>query len=151
MPEELFFEDIQVGDKGTTAGRTVTEADIVNFAGLSGDYNPIHVDAAFARGTLFQKRLAHGLLVLAMASGLYTQCEMNLRSKANLIAAMDIQWRFLKPVFIGDTIHVAVEVVEKRETRKPDRGIVIQKRTVVNQQGEAVQEGLVTSMFRRRP
>lgn len=148
--EHKFFEDICVGDKDKTAGRTITEADIVNFAGLSGDFNPIHIDAQFAEKTFFKKRIAHGILIFSVASGLFTQCKMNIAMKENVIALMQIDWRFAKPVFIGDTIHLQVEVIEKKETSKTDRGIVIIKRTVVNQNDEVVQHGDVTMMIRRK-
>ena len=148
--EPKFFEDICVGDKDKTVGRTITEADIVNFAGLSGDFNPIHIDKHFAEKTFFKKRIAHGILVFSVASGLFTQCEMNSSMKENVIALMQIDWKFAKPVFIGDTIHLEVEVMEKKETSKTDRGIVLIKRTVVNQDNEVVQHGDVTMMIRRK-
>jgi len=145
-----FFEDLAVGDQDVTAARTITEADIVNFAGLSGDFNPIHMDATFAQGTPFKQRIAHGLLVLSVASGLFTQCRLNISIKPNLLALMEINWRFLKPVFIGDTIHVQAEVIEKRTTSKTDRGIIVNRRTVINQQGQAVQQGDILLLLRRR-
>jgi acyl dehydratase len=149
--DQKYFEDLQIGDQDQTVGRTITEADIVNFAGLSGDFNPIHMDQSFAEKTFFKKRIAHGILVFAVASGLFTQSEMNTFIKKSVIALMEIKWKFLKPVFIGDTIHLEVVITEKKETGKPDRGIVVVKRTVVNQNGDAVQEGDVIMMIRRRP
>ena len=149
--DQKYFEDLQTGDRDRTVGRTITEADIVNFAGLSGDFNPIHMDRAFAEKTFFKKRIAHGILVFSVASGLFTQSEMNTFMKKSVIALMEIKWKFLKPVFIGDTIHLEVEIIEKKETSKPDRGIVVVKRTVVNQDGDAVQEGDIIMMIRRRP
>ncbi|MBL0699889.1 MAG: MaoC family dehydratase N-terminal domain-containing protein [Desulfosarcina sp.] len=149
--DQKYFEDLQLGDRDQTVGRTITEADIVNFAGLSGDFNPIHMDQAFAEKTLFKKRIAHGILVFSVASGLFTQSEMNTFMKKSVIALMEIKWKFLKPVFIGDTIHLEVKIIEKKETSKPDRGIVIVKRTVVNQKGDTVQEGDIIMMIRRRP
>lgn len=149
--DQKYFEDLQLGDQDQTVGRTITETDIVNFAGLSGDFNPIHMDQSFAEKTFFKKRIAHGILVFSVASGLFTQSEMNTFMKKSVIALMEIKWKFLKPVFIGDTIHLEVEIIEKKETSKPDRGIVILKRTVVNQKGDAVQEGDIIMMIRRRP
>ncbi|MCD6186182.1 MAG: MaoC family dehydratase N-terminal domain-containing protein [Deltaproteobacteria bacterium] len=148
---QKYFEDLQLGDQDQTAGRTITEADIVNFAGLSGDFNPIHMDQVFAEKTFFKKRIAHGILVFSIASGLFTQCEMNTFMKKSVIALMEIKWKFLKPVFIGDTIHLEVEIIEKKKTSKPDRGIVLVKRTVLNQDGDAVQEGDVIMMIKRKP
>ena len=149
--EEKYFEDLQVGDSDRTGGRTVTEADIVNFAGLSGDFNPIHMDESHASRTFFKQRIAHGLLVLSVASGLFTQSEMNLSIKPNVMALMDIKWRFLNPVFIGDTVHMQIEITEKKETSKDDRGIIVTKRTVVNQKEDEVQQGEVMMMIKRRP
>ena len=77
MSETKYFEDLNVGDRTTSAARTVTEADIVNFAGLSGDYNPIHIDETFAENSPFKQRIAHGLLVLSIASGLFTNTDLN--------------------------------------------------------------------------
>ncbi|WP_028490803.1 MaoC family dehydratase [Thermus islandicus] len=145
----MYFEDFEVGQKFSTAGRTVTEADIVNFAGVSGDYNPIHTDAEHAKGTPFGQRIAHGLLVLAMLTGLRQRTGV---TEGTLIAWMEIRnYRFLKPVFIGDTVRGETEIVEKRETSKPDRGILVQRVRVLNQRGEVVQEGEFVTMVRRRP
>lgn len=146
-----FFDDLEVGESSRTAARTITEADVVNFAGLSGDFNPIHVDEVYAQGTPFKQRICHGLLVLSVASGLFTHCEMNLAIKESLIALLDVQWRFLKPVFPGDTVHVVAEVKEKKEVSKPERGIVKLERTVYNQRGEIVQQGETALMLRKKP
>jgi len=145
-----FFDDLQVGEKEKTVGRTITEADLVNFAGLSGDFNAVHMDKEFAKNTFFGKRIAHGILVFAVASGLFTQSRMNISIKENVLALMEINWKFLKPVFIGDTIHLEVEIMEKKETSKSDRGVAIKRRTVVNQNGDIVQQGDVALMVRRK-
>ncbi|WP_117237812.1 MaoC family dehydratase [Thermus sediminis] len=145
----MYFEDFEVGQRFVTAGRTVTEADIVNFAGVSGDYNPIHTDAEHAKETSFGQRIAHGLLVLAMLTGLRQRSG---HFEGTLIAWLEVRnYRFLKPVFIGDTVHGETEILEKRETSKPDRGILVQRVRVVNQRGEAVHEGEFVTMVRRRP
>jgi acyl dehydratase len=144
----LYFEDFQVGQRFTTPARTVTEADIVHFAGISGDYNPIHTDAEFARSTLFGARIAHGLLVLSMLTGLRQRSG---HFEGTIIAWLEIRnYRFLKPVFIGDTVHGETEILEKRETSRPDRGILVQKVRVLNQKGEVVQEGEFVTMVKRR-
>jgi acyl dehydratase len=144
----LYFEDFQVGQRFTTPARTVTEADIVNFAGVSGDFNPIHTDAEFARSTPFGVRIAHGLLVLSMLTGLRQRSG---HFEGTLIAWLEIRnYRFLKPVFIGDTVHGETEILEKRETSRPDRGILVQKVRVLNQKGEVVQEGEFVTMVKRR-
>jgi acyl dehydratase len=144
----LYFEDFQVGQRFTTPARTVTEADLVNFAGVSGDYNPIHTDAEFAKTTPFGQRIAHGLLVLSMLTGLRQRTG---QFEGTLIAWLEIRsYRFLKPVFIGDTVHGETEILEKRETSKPDRGLLVQRVRVLNQRGEVVQEGEFVTLVRRR-
>ena len=150
MFEIKYFEDLNVGDKSISSARTVTEADIVNFAGLSGDYNTIHIDREFAQQTPYKQRIAHGILVLSIGSGLFTNSDLNISMRKNVIALMEIKCRFLKPVFIGDTIHVEAVITEKKETKKPDRGIVIMERTICNQKDEAVQTLDAILMIRRR-
>lgn len=148
-----YFGDLEVGDAMETKARTVTEADVVNFCGVSGDFNSLHTDADAMRDSAFGQRVAHGALVLAIATGLRAQAGA---FEGTLIAFAGIRsWRFELPVFIGDTIRVRNEIVELRETSKPDRGIVIQRVHVVrgrSAQGgdEIVQQGEVISMVRRR-
>jgi acyl dehydratase len=126
----------------------VTEADLVNFAGVSGDFNPIHTDEEYAKETPFGRRVAHGLLVLAMLTGLRLRTGV---FEGTLIAWLEIRrYRFLKPVFIGDTIRGETEIAEKRETSKPDRGVVVQRVRIYNQKGEAVQEGEFVTLVRRK-
>jgi len=144
----LFFEDLQVGMAWDTPARTVTEADLVNFAGVSGDFNPLHTDAEYAKTTPFGQRIAHGLLVLSIATGLRQRLGLMDRS---LIGFMEIRsWRFKKPVFIGDTVRVRTEIAELRPTSKPDRGVVVQAVKVLNQRDEIVQEGEFVLMVRTK-
>jgi acyl dehydratase len=145
--ERQYFEDIRVGDEYLSPGRTVTEADIVAFAGLSGDYNVLHTDAEFMKSSIFGERIAHGLLGLAIQSGLGTRAMP--RPFATL-AFLGIRWRFKGPIKIGDTVKVQIKVTDKRETSKPDRGIVVLLRSVLNQRGEIVQEGETDIMVERR-
>ena len=145
MSDKLFFEDLQVGDEWTTPARTITEADVVNFAGLSGDFNALHMNEEFAKGTIFGRRIAHGLLGLSISSGLVIQT-----IRTAIMAFLGIEWRFLKPIFFSDTIHVVVRVEEKRTTKKPGRGIVTWGRKIVNQHGEVVQEGVSKTMVAMR-
>ena len=145
--ERQYFEEIQVGDEYVSPGRTVTEADIVAFAGLSGDYNVLHTDAEYMRTSIFGERIAHGLLGLAIQSGLGTRA---LPRPFATLAFLGLRWRFKAPIKIGDTIKVRIKVTDKRETSKPDRGIVVLQRTVVNQRGEVVQEGETDTMVERR-
>jgi len=146
-PSRQYFEDIEVGDEYLSPGRTVTETDIVTFAGLSGDYNVLHTDAEFMKGSIFGERIAHGLLGLAISSGLGTRAMA--RPYATL-AFLGLRWRFKGPIKIGDTIKVRMKVTAKRETSKPDRGIVTVQRNVLNQRGEVVQEGDTELMVERR-
>ena len=145
--DRQYFEDIQIGEEYLSPGRTVTEADIVAFAGLSGDYNVLHTDAEFMKRSLFGERIAHGLLGLAIQSGLGTRA---MPRPFATMAFLGLRWRFKGPIKIGDTIKVRIKVTDRRETSKPDRGIVVLQRSVVNQHGEVVQEGETDVMVERR-
>ena len=143
-----YFEEIQPGDEYLSPGRTVTEADIVAFAGLSGDYNVLHTDAELMKTSIFGERIAHGLLGLSISSGLGARAVP--RPFATM-AFLGLRWRFKGPIRIGDTVKVRLRVTDKRETSKPDRGIVTVQRTLLNQRGEVVQEGETELMVERRP
>lgn len=144
----LYFEDMTVGQTWTTAGRTVTEADVVNFCGVSGDFNWIHIDAEATKASPFGQRIAHGLLVLSMATGLRMQSGL---FTGTVLAFMGIEnWQFKQVVLIGDTIRSRVEVVEAKATSKPDRGVVKQRVQILNQRDEVVQEGYFVTMMKRR-
>jgi acyl dehydratase len=142
-----YFEDIEVGEEYESPGRTVTETDIVLFAGLSGDYNVLHTDAEFMKTSIFGERIAHGLLGLAIQSGLFTRAA---RPYATL-AFVGLRWKFKGPIKIGDTIRVRARVAAKRELSKPDRGLITLERAVLNQRDEVVQEGETDLMVERRP
>ena len=139
-----YFEDFQAGDKIVTRGRTITEADIVMFSALSGDWHPLHTDVEYARKGPFKERIAHGFLVLSVASGLLPLSEIA------IIAFYGIdKLRFLAPVKLLDTIHVDFETVEKQE--KDERGgVVTFRQTVRNQRGEEVAVGTMRTMIARR-
>src|SRR2546425_4029340 len=107
----LFFDDIEVGQEWESLGRTVTETDIVNYAGLSGDFNPIHMDHEFAKTTLYRRPIAHGLLVLGISSGLGITAPP-MRTLAFLALR---EWHFRAPVFIGDTIRLRTKILKKEE------------------------------------
>ena len=144
----LYFEEFEVGQKFTTAGRTVTEADIVAFAGLSGDYNQIHVDAEYSRHTPVGRRVAHGLLGLSIASGLAVQTGI---LEGTIIAFREINgWRFVKPVFIGDTIHVDLEVLETKNLSRIGAGVVLIGLDVRNQNDETVMKGTWAALIALR-
>ncbi len=142
-----FFEDFAIGEKIVTQGRTITEADIVNFAGLSGDYNRIHTDAAFAAENQFGQRVAHGMLVQSVATGLAVQTGF---IKDTVIAFRELSCKFSLPIFIGDTIHVVLEITELKALRRLGGGNVVLKVTVLNQNGKAVQRGSWTMLVKSR-
>ncbi len=145
----MFFEEFAVGQKVRTAGRTVTETDIVGFAGLSGDFNQIHVDAAYARTVPFGQRVAHGLCVLSIASGLAVQTGI---MEGTVLAFREInEWKFSLPVFIGDTIHVEMEVVELKAIPRLGGGNVTISLEVQNQDGKAVHKGRWTVLMMSQP
>ena len=144
---ERFFDAFEIGEQFTSGERTVTEKDIVQFAEVSGDRHPLHLDEAYAKRTRFGSRIAHGLLGLSMASGLWLQ--LGLLGK-NLIAFLDLEWKFLAPVYIGDRLRVAVSVVGKKETRREDQGILLLAAIFLNQKNEPIQEGKWTLLVRRK-
>ncbi len=141
-----YFDDIQVGEEYESPGRTVTETDIVLFAGLSGDYNVLHTDAEFMKKSIFGERIAHGLLGLAIQAGLFTRATQAYAT----LAFVGLRWRFKAPIKIGDTIRLRARVIDKRETSRPDRGLVVVERKVLNQRDEVVQEGETDLMVERR-
>jgi acyl dehydratase len=145
----LFWEEWEVGKSFTSAARTVTESDIVMFAGISGDYNPLHINEEYCKKTQFGTRIAHGPLVYAIAAGLLFQLHLY---DDTLIAFLGFEnLRFTKPVKIGDTIHAKVTVTEVTETSKPDRGVMKRLLQVINQNGEVVQEGIQAFLLHKKP
>ncbi len=143
----LFFEDLQVGDEYTSPGRTVTEADVVIFAGLSGDYNVLHTDAEHMKSSIFGERIAHGLLGLSIQHGLLTR-GMPACAEERFQA---LKWKFRGPIKIGDTLHVRARIVGKKESAESRWGLVTMERQVVNHRGELVQEGETEHLVCRRP
>jgi acyl dehydratase len=146
-PLRRYFDEIEVGEEYESPGRTVTETDIVIFAGLSGDYNILHTDAEFMKQSTFGERIAHGLLGLSIQAGLFTRAALPYAT----IALTDLRWKFKGPIKIGDTIRVRARVSGKKETSKPDRGVITVERRVLNQRDELVQEGETDLMVERRP
>lgn len=135
--EPLGFHEVEIGDKWESPARTVTETDIVSFAGLTGDYNALHIDHEFARQTPFQKPIAHGLLGISYAAGLSSRSPY----MKTLAFVRILEWQFLAPVFIGDTIHVRTEVESKELRGRGKRGLIVWKKEIVNQEGKVVQQG----------
>jgi acyl dehydratase len=145
--EPLYFEDFEIDREYVTRSRTITEADVVAFAGLSGDFNPLHTDEEFAKKTMFGTRIAHGLLGLSIASGLINQMGI---AEGTVMAFLGMTWNFKGALKFGDTITVRQRVADRRETSKQDRGILRMAISVINQHGEVVQEGEHTLMIKRR-
>jgi len=148
-PRGMYFGDFQPGQQVITAGRTISEADIVAFAGLSGDFNQMHVDAAYSKASFFGQRVAHGLLVLSIASGLMVQTGV---LEGTVIAFREIEnWKFSKPVFIGDTVYALLEVTETRPMRRLGGGSVTIDVSVKNQNDDTVMKGSLIVLVAERP
>lgn len=137
-PRGLYFEEFQIGDTVESVGRTVTETDIVNYAALSGDYNLIHTDAEYSRQQLFGQRVAHGLLILSIASGMAVRLGF---MEETVMAFRGLEWRFTAPVFIGDTVRLRVTVEGTRPMARLGGGLVTFKMEVLNQRAEVVNRG----------
>jgi len=148
QPKGWYFEELEVGSVIQGPGRTITETDIVSFAGLSGDYNPLHTDAEFAKTALFGERIAHGLLVLAVASGLAWRSGF---SEGTVDAFIGLDWKFRAPVRIGDTVRIEFEVKKKKAMPRLGGGFVTFSITILNQKDETVQKGDWTLLIRSRP
>lgn len=137
MSEALRYEEIDVGLEYETPGITVAEHHVLGFAGLTGDFYALHVDDDYARAIGYPGRVAHGLLGLALADGLKNRAAVRLAA----IVSLGWRWKFTGPILIGDRVGARIRVVAKRETKKPDRGIVTIEVTLTNQRGETVQQG----------
>jgi acyl dehydratase len=142
-----YWEDVEVGDSYVTPSRTVTETDVVMFAGLTGDYMPFHVDEEAAKQTIYGGRIAHGLMGLAYMQGMKTWVDTGIASMGSLGWTID----FRHPIRIGDTLTAHFDVASKRPTSKPDRGILFVACRLLNQDGTLLQDGEHRRMVRRRP
>lgn len=136
---ETFYEDIVVGAEHVSPGKTITEADVVGFAALSGDWFPLHTDEEFSKRGPFKTRIAHGLLGLALTEGLKFRIPEFMRMA--YLASLYWNYRFTKPILIGDTVHLKVRFDSKRMTKNPERGLVVEYVSMVNQRDEVVGEG----------
>ena len=144
----MFFEEFTIGQNIITSGRTITESDIVSFAGISGDYNQIHTDSEFSKGTPFGQRVAHGLLGLSIASGLAMRTGV---LEGTVIAFREINnWKFSNPIYIGDTIHVELNILETKAIPRLGGGSVIIELVVKNQHNETTMKGTWTALVASR-
>lgn len=149
--EKSYLEDFEVGEKAVSPGRTVTEADIVMFAGISGDWDELHTNAEFMKNSPFGQRIAHGMLTVSIASGLALRTRGRPPIEVLAFLGMD-KVRLTAPVFIGDTIRVESEVIEARPSKSsPRAGILKFKNTVKNQRDEDVATWEVALMVSMRP
>jgi acyl dehydratase len=145
----MWFEEFEVGQQVITPGRTITEGDIVAFAGLSGDYNQIHTNAEFSRQTPFGQRVAHGLLSLSITSGLAMRTGV---LEGTVIAFREINnWKFSSPVFIGDTIHAELNIVETKPIPRLKGGSIVIEFVVKNQRDEVTMKGTWNALVASKP
>jgi acyl dehydratase len=147
-PRGRYWDEFREGETFTTAARTVTEAAVDAFAGLSGDFNPLHTDEEAARQTPMKGRIAHGMLVLSVATGLANQLGLFEGTTLALLGMDRLKWT--APVRPGDTIHVELAIRQKKESSKPDRGVLVTGATVVNQRGEPVMTAEWTTLMARQ-
>lgn len=138
---DLYFDDIVEGFRFETGGRTITEADIVNFAGVSGDFHKLHMDAQYAeRHTPHGERIAHGMLVVSITTGLIGRSDFMRAIETSTLGVKELRCAFKKPVFIGDTIRVSAEIIGRSESKAGNRGTIQMLRKVLNQHDETVVE-----------
>jgi acyl dehydratase len=146
-PSAKFYDDFHVGESWISPGRTITEADVMMFAGLTGDYNPIHTDEEFAKTTIFGGRILHGPAGFAIATGLESRLGIK---DGTAIAFLGMTWDLRLPIKIGDTIRVHEKVAAMRESKKPTQGLVTFDVSIVNQRGEVAQDGQWKILMMRR-
>lgn len=144
-----YFEEFEVGMNFISPGRTITESDIVSFAGLSGDYTQIHTDAEFSKNTPVGQRVAHGLLGLSIASGLAVRTGV---LEGTVIAFREIiEWKFVKPIFIGDTVRVSLQVLETKVLPRLGGGAVNIELRLFNQNDDVVMKGIWKVLVASKP
>jgi acyl dehydratase len=144
----LYLEDFQLNVMQRTGERTIVAGDIEQFAGLVGDFNPLHMDEEFSRQSIFGTRVAHGPLVLSAAIGLMTQLGW---IDGTTLGLLDLSWKFRGPVRLGDTIYANVTPLEARPSKTPGRGLLKVGFDVLNQRDEVVQTGSAVLLMQRRP
>ena len=145
--KSLYFEDFSVGRLFTSDIRVITAADVDQFAELSGDTNPIHVDSEFARDSIYGERIVHGLLTLSVVSGLAVELGI---AERTTIAFKSLDWRFKKAVAVGDSIQAEFKVIDRRALPGQAGGLVVFRIRVVNQEGALVQTGRWSLVIKSR-
>jgi len=147
-PHGYYFEEVATGQKFITRGRTITEADIVQFAALTGDYNPMHTDAEYMKAHQMGERIAHGMLTLSYAVGLMYQLGFMERT---VVAFRGLEMKFSLPVFIGDTMHTEITIGEKKEMRRLNSGVITAEVKIINQDGKTIQSGTMELLLAMKP
>ena len=147
MEKSRYFEELIVGENFRSPTRTIAEYDLYVFAGLTGDLTDFHISTEAAKNSVFGQRAAHGMLLISIANGLYNRIGI---TDETGMALAGVEWRFLAPGFIGDTVHLVAAVKEKREVSKKDRGLVFWDARLVKQDGTTMCQGQMIRMVRRR-
>lgn len=147
-PRGLYFEEFELGQTLITRGRTITESDLVQFAALTGDYNPLHTDAIYAASTPMTQRVAHGILTVSYALGQAYQLGILERT---VLAFREIEMKFSLPVYIGDTVHAELTVTETKEAARLGGGVVTLAMKIINQDGKTVQKGSLKLLMMAQP
>jgi len=147
MARGTYFSDFSVGDTFKSVGRTVTESDVCTFAGLSGDFNPLHTDATFAAKTPFGQRIAHGMLIASISTGLGQTLGI---FEGTTLALMEQSFKYKAPVFFGDTVHMQLIVEAVKPSSKGGKGVVSFRSEIIKQDDTIVNIGTWTVMFRDR-
>ena len=147
-PMGYYFDEVEIGTEYVTRGRTITESDIVQFAALTGDYNPMHTNDEYMKSHPMGQRVAHGMLTLSYAVGQIYQLGFMERT---VIAFRSVEMKFSLPVFVGDTLHTVVKIAEKKEARRLGGGSVVAEVKIINQDGKTVQSGSMTLILAATP
>jgi acyl dehydratase len=142
-----FFEDYIEGEEFITPSRTITEVDVVNFANISGDFHPLHMDEEYARKSIHKGRIAHGSLITAIATGLMARLGL---WEATAMANLGYEWKFHAPVKLGDTITVRLKIAQKKETKRTDAGVIEREINIFNQRDELVVSGRSRFLIKRK-
>jgi len=137
MSQGLYLEEFEIGKEYISQGRTITDADVVNFAGVSGDFNPLHTDEEFCKKGVFGKRIAHGALGFAISTGLSNQMGLFF---GTTIAFIECTVKYTAPLIIGDTVHIIIVPTAINVSSKPGRGILKQDLKLINQDGSVIME-----------
>jgi acyl dehydratase len=148
MPKGMYFSEYEVGQKFVTGRRTITEADVVSFAGLSGDFNPLHTDRVFAESTPYGQRIAHGMLIASVSTGLSQTLGI---FEGTTMGLLEQTFGYKAPTFFGDTIHLELEVIKTKASSKGGRGVVTFQSEIIKQDGTVVNNGSWTVMFFDKP